>query len=324
MVAIVVAVVAITLVGVLLASTTHRPHDARRRRRPRARRRRGDRHRPRRRRDLGAGGPARGARGRPRRRSSRARFDPNFGFALLLPIFAAVVLGGIGSAYGALAGGLVLGRRDGALDLGGLRRRRRPGLQAGRRVRRPRRRPARSPAGAPRKGARRMSTLASGEFWAFVGVVAGIYTIFALGHPARVRLHRPAQLRPRRVHGDRRLRDGDPRREGGAGACGSRRRSPSSRRRRPASSWACRRVRLRADYFAIVTIAFSEIVRYVATNEDRLTGGTQGTINLSGRRRGRRLQRRVGALPRMVPGALSTSARRTSPCSCSSGRSPSS
>jgi neutral amino acid transport system permease protein len=36
-------------------------------------------------------------------------FDPNFGFQLLLPIFAAVVLGGIGSAYGALAGGLVLG-----------------------------------------------------------------------------------------------------------------------------------------------------------------------------------------------------------------------
>ena len=26
-----------------------------------------------------------------------------------------------------------------------------------------------------------MSTIASGEFWAFVGVVAGIYTIFALG-----------------------------------------------------------------------------------------------------------------------------------------------
>jgi branched-subunit amino acid ABC-type transport system permease component len=36
-------------------------------------------------------------------------FDPNFGFDLLLPVFAAVVLGGIGSAYGALAGGLVLG-----------------------------------------------------------------------------------------------------------------------------------------------------------------------------------------------------------------------
>ena len=39
----------------------------------------------------------------------RRTFDPNFGFTLLLPIFAAVVLGGIGSAYGALVGGLVLG-----------------------------------------------------------------------------------------------------------------------------------------------------------------------------------------------------------------------
>jgi branched-subunit amino acid ABC-type transport system permease component len=36
-------------------------------------------------------------------------FDPNFGFQLLLPVFAAVVLGGIGSAYGALLGGLALG-----------------------------------------------------------------------------------------------------------------------------------------------------------------------------------------------------------------------
>jgi len=39
----------------------------------------------------------------------QSSFDPNFGFQLLLPVFAAVVLGGIGSAYGALAGGLVLG-----------------------------------------------------------------------------------------------------------------------------------------------------------------------------------------------------------------------
>lgn len=39
----------------------------------------------------------------------QSTFDPNFGFALLLPVFAAVVLGGIGSAYGALLGGLVLG-----------------------------------------------------------------------------------------------------------------------------------------------------------------------------------------------------------------------
>ncbi|MHB1242150.1 MAG: branched-chain amino acid ABC transporter permease [Gaiellaceae bacterium] len=39
----------------------------------------------------------------------QSSFDPNVGFALLLAVFAAVVLGGIGSAYGALLGGLVLG-----------------------------------------------------------------------------------------------------------------------------------------------------------------------------------------------------------------------
>jgi branched-subunit amino acid ABC-type transport system permease component len=36
-------------------------------------------------------------------------FTPNLGFTVLLPIFAAVVLGGVGSAYGALVGGIVLG-----------------------------------------------------------------------------------------------------------------------------------------------------------------------------------------------------------------------
>ena len=40
---------------------------------------------------------------------TQSSFDPNMGFVLLLPVFAAVILGGIGSAYGALAGGLVLG-----------------------------------------------------------------------------------------------------------------------------------------------------------------------------------------------------------------------
>lgn len=41
-------------------------------------------------------------------------------------------------------------------------------------------------------------------------------------------------------------------------------------------------LRLRADYLAMTTLAFAEIVRYVAINEDRLTGGSQGTINLAG------------------------------------------
>ena len=57
-------------------------------------------------------------------------------------------------------------------------------------------------------------------------------------------------------------------------------------------------LRLRADYFAIVTIAFSEIVRYVATNEDRLTGGSQGTINLAGVGQGVAVQRRSGSASR--------------------------
>jgi branched-subunit amino acid ABC-type transport system permease component len=39
----------------------------------------------------------------------QSSFDPNLGFFLLLPLFAAVVLGGVGSPYGALLGGLVLG-----------------------------------------------------------------------------------------------------------------------------------------------------------------------------------------------------------------------
>ena len=41
-------------------------------------------------------------------------------------------------------------------------------------------------------------------------------------------------------------------------------------------------VRLRADYLAIVTIAASEIIRNLATNLSGLTGGPQGTINLQG------------------------------------------
>ena len=41
-------------------------------------------------------------------------------------------------------------------------------------------------------------------------------------------------------------------------------------------------IRLRGDYFAIVTIAFSEIVRYLAIGMQDLTGGSQGTIAIPG------------------------------------------
>ena len=34
---------------------------------------------------------------------------PNMGWVLLLPMFAAVILGGIGNPYGAMAGGLIIG-----------------------------------------------------------------------------------------------------------------------------------------------------------------------------------------------------------------------
>ncbi len=39
-------------------------------------------------------------------------------------------------------------------------------------------------------------------------------------------------------------------------------------------------LRLRADYLAIATIAFSEVVRIAVQNSDTLTGGNQGTISL--------------------------------------------
>jgi ABC-type branched-subunit amino acid transport system permease subunit len=41
-------------------------------------------------------------------------------------------------------------------------------------------------------------------------------------------------------------------------------------------------LRLRADFFAIVTIAFGEIVRYLALNEGSLTGGPRGTVAIGG------------------------------------------
>jgi neutral amino acid transport system permease protein len=40
--------------------------------------------------------------------ASIGSINPNFGFTILLSLFAATVLGGIGNAYGALAGGLVI------------------------------------------------------------------------------------------------------------------------------------------------------------------------------------------------------------------------
>ena len=126
-----------------------------------------------------------------------------------------------------------------------------------------------------------MTTILSGEFWAFVGVVAGIYTIFALGvqiqfgftgllnfgHVAFMAIgaYTMAILT---VKTDVGMWGAALLAVGASILAGLLLGLPT--------------LRLRADYFAITTIAFSEIVRYIALNEDRLTGGAQGTINLAG------------------------------------------
>ena len=126
-----------------------------------------------------------------------------------------------------------------------------------------------------------MSILASGEFWAFVGVMAGIYTLLTLG--LQVQFGLAGLLNFGQV---------------GFMAIGAYtmailvvKAGWSMWIAAPLAILAATlagvlvglpTLRLRGDYFAIVTIAFSEIVRYVATNEDSLTGGSQGTINLSG------------------------------------------
>jgi branched-chain amino acid transport system permease protein len=126
-----------------------------------------------------------------------------------------------------------------------------------------------------------MSTLASGGFWAFVFVIAGIYTIFALGLQVQfgfagllnfgqvgfmaIGAYTMAILVVKEQWS---LWLAAPLGIAAAAVAGLLVGLPT--------------LRLRADYFAIVTIAFSEIVRYVATNDDSLTGGAQGTINLRG------------------------------------------
>jgi branched-chain amino acid transport system permease protein len=124
-----------------------------------------------------------------------------------------------------------------------------------------------------------VNVLASGSFWAFVGVVAGIYTILTLG--LQVQFGFAGLLNFGQV---------------GFMAIGAYtmailvvKEGWSMWLAAPLGVVAAAvgglllglpTLRLRADYFAIVTIAFSEIVRYVATNETRLTGGSQGTIAL--------------------------------------------
>lgn len=126
-----------------------------------------------------------------------------------------------------------------------------------------------------------MSGLANVQFWAFVGVVAGIFTIFSLGLQIQLGFtgllnfgHVAFMAIGAYTMAILIVKVGWP-------------------------MWISALVailvsmlfgliiglptlRLRADYLAITTIAFGEIIRFIAVNQQTLTGGPQGTINLTG------------------------------------------
>lgn len=126
-----------------------------------------------------------------------------------------------------------------------------------------------------------MNVLTSPEFWAFVGVIAGIYTIFALGLQVQFGFtglmnfgHVAFMAISAYTMAILVVKAGWPLWAAALAAVGAGVAFgvvvglPS--------------VRLRADYFAITTIAAAEIVRYVALNWESLTGGSQGSIALAG------------------------------------------
>ena len=136
---------------------------------------------------------------------SRCSFE--MGFELLLLMFAGITLGGLGTAYGALVGSFIVGlfvQRVDAVDPARPQERRRPG--------RPHRHPAGPAAGHPRPGrAGRAERDGLGPHLRerrSRRVVGRGRALRPGRHRAQhpLRLHRPAQLRPGRLPGRRRLR----------------------------------------------------------------------------------------------------------------------
>ena len=119
------------------------------------------------------------------------------------------------------------------------------------------------------------------EFWLFVLATAGIYTIFSLGLLVQFGIAGVAQLRQRRLHGDRGLYDGDHDREVRAADVVA---APLGIVAAVIFGLilAIPTVRLRTDYLGVATIAAGEIVRYLALNLQDVTGGAAGTVNSSG------------------------------------------
>lgn len=126
-----------------------------------------------------------------------------------------------------------------------------------------------------------MSSLFSLEFWSLVGAIAGIYAIFAIGLQLQFGVagllnfgHVASMSVGAYTMAILVVKEGVPLWAASlaaiaAGICfGALLSLPT--------------LRLRADYFAITTIAISEIVQYTETNEQSLTGGPLGTASLAG------------------------------------------
>ena len=166
--------------------------------------------------------------------------DPNLMQAILIYAFAAAVLGGIDSPFGAVVGGLLLGvglnliehvrrlrRRRPAAARGAPDHPRRPARPAGRALRQAgheaRMRRPRSRAGVARAsslavvGASSCCRADQRLPRAAVRVRRHLLHRAPRAQPAH-RLHRPDLARPRRLHADRRLHDRDPDVEPGSAA----------------------------------------------------------------------------------------------------------
>ena len=207
--------------------------------------------------------------------------QPGLGFDLLLPIFAAVILGGIGNPFGALTGGPGARRRDRMVDPG-----LRAALEGDVRVRRPDHRPDHPAAGhlRPREGGMSMGSLPFAitfqaltdlGFWTGVLTIAGIYAVVTLGLQMNVGFTGLTNF-------------------GQAGFMAVGGYSMAILVLKAGFSFwlalpaailitmafgalvGLPALRLRSDYFAIVTLAMAEVVRLVAQNARGLTGGNEG------------------------------------------------
>ena len=200
--------------------------------------------------------------------------NPNFGFLILLSLFTAAVLGGIGNAYGALAGGLIVGLAQEWSTL----------------FFNTRWKPVVGfaililmllimPRGIFGSGAHAHELL-DADFWVGVGVTAGVYAIFALGLQLNVGFTGLVNLG-----------------QAGFMAIGAYAVGmlvvdagwPLLLALPAAILFAITAgalvglptLRLRADYFGVVTIAFSEIARYTLQNA-AFAGGNQGVLGYDG------------------------------------------